>query len=366
VNNGLMQLVDLRAQYLSIADDLQAAISRVVNSADFILGAEVAAFEQEFAAFCGVAHVVGCANGTDAIELVLRGIGVGPGDEVITVSHTFIGTTEGIGVVGATPVFVDVRDDTLLINPELVERAITWRTKAILAVHLYGQPAEMDVLADIARRHGVKLIEDAAQAHGSALNGRRAGSLADSATFSFYPGKNLGAFGDAGAIATNDADLARWIRKARNHGRASKYAHDFPGRNSRMDAIQGAVLRVKLRHLEDWNRRRRELAVIYEDGLDRSRFVPVGLRPECVTNYHLFVVRTADRDAVLLRLRQRGIVGGVHYPVPLHLQPAYSNMGYGRGSLAITEAAADSVLSLPLYAEMRTEDCLRVLEALSA
>ncbi len=346
-------LVDLQGQYLAIREEIDAAIARVLARASFILGEEVAAFEEEFAAYCGARWCVACANGTDALELALEAVGVGPGDEVITVAHTFIATAEAITSRGATPVFVDVRDDTLLMDVEAVERAVTARTRAVVPVHLYGQTVEMAPLLALARRHGLKVVEDAAQAHGARTEGRSAGALGDAAAFSFYPGKNLGAYGDAGAVVTSDAAVAGRMRQARDHGRSSKYEHDFPGRNSRMDGLQGAVLRVKLGHLESWNRTRRELAARYDRLLAgvpgvRTVTVAAGCEPAC----HLYVVRVPERDRVLAALRERGIQAGVHYPVPLHRQRAYADLGLVAGDLPITERAAAEVLSLPLYAPM--------------
>ena len=363
-------LVDLRAQYAAIKPEIDAAIAGTLDAASFILGPDVEAFEREFAAFCGAPHCVACGNGTDAIELTLAALGVGAGDEVITVAHTFIATAEAISAVGARPVLVDVCPDTLLVDAGAVERAITSRTKAILPVHLYGQPADVDPLLALARPRGIAVVEDAAQAHGARYRGRPVGSLADAATFSFYPGKNLGAYGDAGAVVTADAALAERVRKARNHGRATKYEHDFEGRNSRMDGLQGAVLRVKLRHLEAWNRRRRELAAIYDRAFAGTAVRPVAVAPGVEPVYHLYVVRVPRRDEVAASLRRQGIEAGVHYPVPLHLQRAYARLGMGPGSLPATERAAAEVLSLPLYPEMG-DDTVRecaaaVLQALGA
>lgn len=358
-------LADLQAQYAAIQPEIDTAISRVLADSSFILGREVRAFEEEFAAYCGAEHCIGCGNGTDALELALEALGVGPGDEVITVSHTFIATAEAISRLGATPVFVDIRPDTQLIDPAAVEAAITPRTRALLPVHLYGQTADLEAILEIARRHGLKVIEDAAQAHGARYRGRRAGSFGDLATFSFYPGKNLGAYGDAGAITTNDPALADWLRRARDHGRQSKYEHQFLARSSRMDGLQGAVLRVKLRHLDAWTEARRHLAARYTERLaDLPGVEPVTVAADCEPVYHLYVVRVPERDRVLADLRSRGIDAGVHYPIPLHLQPAYAHLGLGAGSLPETERAAREVLSLPLYPEMGEEAVDRVVAAL--
>jgi dTDP-4-amino-4,6-dideoxygalactose transaminase len=346
-------LVDLKAQYRSIQGAIDAAIQRVIDNTSFVLGPEVEAFEKDFATFCQAAHCVAVANGTDAAAMALEAVGVKRGDEVITVAHTFIATAEGISEIGAIPVFVDVCEDTLLMDPGKVEAAITPRTRAIVPVHLYGQAADMDAILAIAKRHGLKVVEDACQAHGAEYKGRRVGTMGDAATFSFYPGKNLGAYGDGGAIVTNDAAAAAWLRKKRNHGRATKYTHDFEGRNSRMDGLQGAVLKVKLPHLDGWNARRRELAARYDQllgGMPQVR--PVGVAQECLAVYHLYVVRVPNRDKVLDCLKEQGIEGGIHYPVPLHLQDAFSGQGLPRGTFPITERAADEILSLPIYPEM--------------
>jgi dTDP-4-amino-4,6-dideoxygalactose transaminase len=348
-------LVDLKAQYQALRPEIDEAIGRVIDRTSFILGEEVERFEAEFAAYCGVAHAVGCANGTDALTLALQAVGVRPGDEVVTVAHTFIATAEAIGAVGARPVFVDVLPGTLLMDPSLLERAITPRTRAILPVHLYGQMVDMDAVMAVARRRGLKVVEDAAQAHGARHRGRRAGSIGDAAAFSFYPGKNLGAYGDAGAVVTNDPAVAGWVAKARNHGRATKYEHDFEGRNSRMDGLQGAVLRVKLRRLDGWNERRRELARKYDARLAGTGAKPVEVAAGAEPVHHLYVVETSDRDAALARLAAAGIEGGIHYPVPLHVQKAYAHVGLARGSLPVTERAAARILSLPLYPEMPAE-----------
>ena len=357
-------LVDLHAQYASIKDEIDAAIGQTLDAAAFILGPEVEAFESEFAAYCGAESCVACGNGTDALELVFKALGVGPGDEVVTVAHTFIATAEAISAVGARPVFVDVRPDTLLMDVGLVERAITGRTKAVVPVHLYGQPVDMDPLLEIARRRGLKVVEDAAQIDGARYGGRAAGTLGDAATFSFYPGKNLGAYGDAGAVVTNHAAIAGFVRKARNHGRASKYEHDFEGRNSRMDGLQGAVLRVKLRHLDAWNRRRRELAGLYDRAFVGTAVRAVVVAPGVESVYHLYVARVPRRDDVVAGLRRLGIEAGIHYPLPLHLQRAYAYLGTKPGSLPVTEQAAGEVLSLPLYPEMSDATARECSEAL--
>lgn len=358
-------LVDLKAQYHRFKHEIDAAIASVVERTSFILGPDVETFEKAFGAYCGNVHAIGVGNGTDATAMALRAVGVKAGDEVITTAHTFIATVEGIGELGAIPVFVDIKDDTLLIDPAKVEAAITPRTKAILPVHLYGQTADMNPLLALAHRFGLKVVEDACQAHGAEYRGRRAGSMGDAATFSFYPGKNLGAYGDAGAITTRHQDAADWLKRLRNHGRATKYTHDFEGRNSRMDGIQGAVLSVKLPYLDGWNLRRRQVAARYDAGLQGVR----GLRrvmtgDGCSPVYHLYVIRVGDRDRVLAQLQAQGIEAGIHYPVPLHLQKAYSHLGMKEGDLPVTELAAKEILSLPICPELSFEDQDRVISVL--
>lgn len=357
-------LVDLKAQYAALKPEIDAAIARVIANASFILGPEVRAFEAAFAAYCQAEHAVGVSSGTAALELTLRALGIGPGDEVITTPFTFIATAEAISAVGATPVFADIDPATYNLDPAAVEAAVTARTRAILPVHLYGQPADMDGLASVAQRYGLKLIEDAAQAHGAEHRGRRVGSLADAACFSFFPGKNLGCYGDGGAVVTNDANLADRVRRLRDHGRTSKYVHEEVGFGHRLDALQAAILAAKLPHLDAANAARRRLAERYSRLLaDTDLALPYA--PAHVTPvYHLYVVRTARRDQVLAHLQQRGIGAGVHYPLPLHLQPAYRFLGLRPGQFPVAEAAAAQVLSLPLFPEMTEAQQDRVVAAL--
>jgi len=345
-------LVDLKAQYLSIKDEMDAAIHRVVDSTSFIMGPDVRAFEEEFARFCGVQHAVGVDSGTAALHLAFLACDIGPGDEVITTPHTFIATIGMLGRVGARPVFVDIDPRTYNMDPARIEAAITERTKAILPVHLYGQPAEMDPILEIADRHGLKVIEDAAQAHGAEYKGRRAGSMGHVAVFSFYPGKNLGAYGDAGALVTDDGETAEKVRLWRNHGRRDKYEHLLQGFNYRIDTLQAAILQVKLAHLEEWNEARRRHVAIYRELLSDLDLV-LPYEPEHVRAvYHLFVIRLPERDALREHLKARGISTGIHYPIPLHLQPAYRHLGHKEGDFPITEECARQVLSLPLYPEL--------------
>ncbi len=361
---GSIPLVDLQAQYATIQQEIEQALQRVISTSQFIMGPDVAAFEAEFAAYCGAAHCVGVASGTAALELALRACRVGPGDEVITVAHTFIATAEAISAVGAKPVFVDIDPDTYNLDPSLLEQAITPRTRAIIPVHLYGQPADMPRILAVARAHDLFVIEDAAQAHGATWDGQRAGTLGDIACFSFYPGKNLGAYGDAGAVTTNRADLAEQVRLLRNHGRRDKYVHEVPGFGERIDTLQAAILRAKLPHLAAWTAARRRLAARYDQLLAGMGLILPQVAAAADPVWHLYVVRCPDRDALLAELNRRGIGAGVHYPLPLHLQPAYAHLGYRAGDLPVTERVAAECLSLPLYPEMSDAQQDQVVAAL--
>jgi dTDP-4-amino-4,6-dideoxygalactose transaminase len=357
-------LVDLKVQYLSIQNEIDAAIQRVVDSTGFILGPDVQTFEEEFARFCGVRHAVGVDSGTAALHLAFLTCDIGPGDEVITTPHTFIATIGMLGRMGARPVFVDIDSRTYNMDPAQIEAAITEQTKAIMPVHLYGQPAEMDPILEIADRHGLKVIEDAAQAHGAEYRGRRVGSMGHVAIFSFYPGKNLGAYGDAGAVVTNDSEMAEKVRLLRNHGRREKYEHLLQGFNYRIDTLQAAILRAKLAHLEEWNEARCRHAATYRELLSDLDLV-LPYEPEHVRAvYHLFVVRLQKRDALREHLKGRGISTGIHYPIPLHLQPAYRHLGYQEGDFPITEECARQVLSLPMYPELSREQMEEVARAI--
>ncbi len=356
-------LVDLKAQYRSIQDEIDAAIRRVVESTAFILGPEVSAFEEAFASYCEANYAVGVDSGTAALFLALKACGIGPGDEVITTPFTFMATAESISQAGARPVFVDIDPATYNLNPERIEAAITPRTRAIIPVHLYGQPAEMDEIRAIARAHRLWVIEDAAQAHGARYKGRRVGSLGDIACFSFYPSKNLGAYGDAGAVVTNDADLAARVRSLRDHGRSSKYLHGELGWGLRLDALQAAILKAKLPHLDAWNAARRERARRYAELLaDTAVVIPTAL-PHVEHVYHCYVVRTPRRDEVVKALQARGIGVGIHYPIPLHLQPAYKDLGYASGAFPISEQCSQEVLSLPMYPELTEQQQREVATA---
>lgn len=348
-------LVDLKAQYASIKPEVDAAIQRVLDNTSFILGQEVAEFEAAFARYVDAKGAVGIASGTAALSLALLACGVGPGDEVITTAHTFIATAEAISHVGARPVFVDTDPRTYTLAPNCVEDAITPRTRAILPVHLYGQPADMAPLLEIAQRRSLWLIEDAAQAHGAEYRGQRCGTLGHLACFSFYPGKNLGAYGDAGAVTGNDETLLAKVRKLRDHGRTSKYEHDEIGFGERLDALQAAVLGVKLPHLEAWTEARRAHARLYDRLLADCDVVTPYELSDVRHVYHLYVIRTVRREEMLAHLKARGIGAGVHYPIPLHRQPAYLKLGYDKTHLPNTEQAAEEVLSLPLFPEITLE-----------
>jgi dTDP-4-amino-4,6-dideoxygalactose transaminase len=344
--------VDLRAQYRTIAREINEAISRVITEADFILGHEVDLFEEEFAAFCGAKYGVGVDSGTSALELALRAYEIGPGAEVITAANSFIASALAISHAGARPVLVDVDPATCTIDVTEIARAVTPRTKAIIPVHLYGQPAHMGPIRQLAEKLDLLIIEDACQAHGARYGGKRTGSLGHAAAFSFYPGKNLGAYGDGGIVVTNDSDVARRLRMLRNYGQKEKYDHQFRGYNRRLDTLQAAILRAKLRHLENWNVLRRWNARLYQRFLEGTGVVtPVEARgTESV--WHLYVIQAELRDLLREHLVSRGISASVHYPVPIHLQPAYTDLGYKPGDFPVTEAVAQRILSLPMYPEL--------------
>ena len=344
--------LDLKAQYASIKGEINAAIQEVLDSCAFAGGPFVEKFEKQWAAYCGVKHAIGVGNGTDALWLALRALGVGPGDEVITVPNTFIATAEAISLTGAKPVFVDVNENCYTMNPELLEVAITAHTKAIIPVHLFGQTADMDPILEIARRRGLYVIEDACQAHGAAYKSKKAGSMGDAAAFSFYPGKNLGAYGEAGAVTTNNEEIAAKIRMLRDHGQSKKYRHDVIGWNARMDGIQGAVLSVKLKHLDDWNRKRRNVAAKYIELLGQTAGLvcPVE-RLQSRHVYHVYAIRVDARDRLVENLTVNGVNTGIHYPVPVHRTLAYSFLRVER-CLNVTEKVANELVSLPIYPEM--------------
>jgi dTDP-4-amino-4,6-dideoxygalactose transaminase len=358
--------LDLKAQYQSIKPEIDAAIASVLDSSQFVLGSEVAGFEQEFAAYCGTSECIALNSGTSALHLALLATGVGPGDEVITVPFTFVACVAAILYAGARPVLVDVDPHTFTISPAAIEAAITPRTKAILPVHLYGHPADMDPILEVARRHRLVVIEDAAQAHGARYKGRTAGSLGDIACFSFYPTKNLGAYGEGGAITTSNAEYAQKIRLLRDWGQDRKYHHLLRGFNYRMEGLQGAILRVKLRHLDHWTKARRAAASKYNRLLsDCGVEIPTEMLWACHV-YHVYTVRTGDRDGSRAALEAEGVQTAVHYALPAHLQPAYSDLGYSRGAFPQSEKAAKEVLSLPIYPEMTDAQIQKVAQALTS
>ena len=355
--------LDLKAQYQSIKAEVQPAVNRVMENCSFILGEEVAAFERDFSAYQHAGYGIAVNTGTSALHLALLSAGIGPGDEVITVSFTFVATVAAIVYTGATPVFVDVDPNSLTIDVSQIEKAITPRTKAILPVHLHGQSADMDPILEIARRHGLIVIEDACQAHGAEYKGRRVGSIGDMGCFSFYPGKNLGAYGEGGMVTTNDQKHDHTIRMLRDWGSESKYCHILKGYNYRMEGMQGAILGVKLRHLEEWTEARRDHANLYHELLAGSGAKRPFESPFNRHVYHIYAIRVPERDAFQKALTAHGIQSGIHYPIPVHLQPAYSYLGYTAGDFPQTEAAANEVLSLPMFAELTESQQGRVAKA---
>jgi dTDP-4-amino-4,6-dideoxygalactose transaminase len=348
----MIPYVDLKSQYRELRPEIEAAIRGVLESAQFVLGPAVASFERDFAAYCGAAEAIGVNSGTSALHLALLAAGVGPGDEVITVPYTFVATVSAIVYAGAKPVFVDVDPQYYTMDPAGLEKVLTPRTRAIVPVHLYGQPADMDPIVAFARAHGLAVIEDACQAHGAEYNGRRCGSMSDIAAFSFYPGKNLGAYGEGGAAVTSDPQHAEKIRLLRSWGETTRYEHLVKGFNYRMDAIQGAILGVKLGHLERWTKARRSRARLYADALAGSGIVTPPVRPGSRHVYHVYAVRVASRDVRRAELAAAGIQTGVHYPIPVHLQPAFRDLGYHAGDFPVSESVAAEVLSLPIYPEL--------------
>jgi dTDP-4-amino-4,6-dideoxygalactose transaminase len=358
-------LVDLKAQYVSIKQEIDSAVHHVLDETDFIGGSAVAEFEKSFAAYCGTRSAVGLANGTDALQLSLLALGVGIGDEVITAVNTFIATSEAISATGARPVFVDNDPHTYTIDVSKIEEKITPRTKAIIPIYLYGQPAAMDSVMEIANRHNLAVIEDAAQAHGASFKGKPVGTLGRLACFSFYPGKNLGAYGDAGAIASNDEILANKVRMLANHGRLKKYEHEIEGYNSRLDTLQAAVLSVKLRHLQAWTKKRQEHAATYAKLLaGTATIVTPAVHPDATHVYHLYVVRVQQREKIQQALKEAGIATGIHYPIPLHIQPAYRHLGIPAGSFPVAERFANEIMSLPMYPELTSEKIGSICEVL--
>lgn len=349
-----VSFVDLGAQHKEIEGELRQAFERVLGRSSFILGPDVEQFEAAFATYLNASACVAVNSGTAALHLVLKALEIGPDDEVITVPNTFIATAEAISAVGARPVFVDVDPVFYTMDPAQVERVITQRTRAILPVHLYGQPVDLDPLLDIAARHNLPLIEDACQAHGAEYKGRKAGTLGTAGCFSFYPSKNLGCCGEGGAVLTNDPDLAQRVRLLRSHGSVSKYEHSIPAYNFRMEGLQGAFLATKLKYLDEWNRRRRAIAELYDSLLENTGVVIPIEMPYSRHVYHLYVIQTDDRDCLRQRLADDNVETGVHYPIPLHLQEAYRSLGYRAGDFPVCESLTRRILSLPMYPELPT------------
>jgi dTDP-4-amino-4,6-dideoxygalactose transaminase len=358
--------LDLHRQLAPLRNEIDEAIRRVVDSCGFILGEDVRAFEAEFAEYCGVRFALGVDSGTSALHLILRALGIGPGDEVVLPPNSFVATAEAVSLVGARPVFADVDEATHLLDAQALERAITPWTRAVIAVHLFGRSADLNALKAVTDRHGLYLIEDAAQAHGARYHGRHVGGAGVAAAFSFYPGKNLGAFGDAGAITTNDAGLRDAILQLRDHGQRGKYDHQRVGTTARLDSLQAAVLRVKLPHLDSWNAARRRVAARYSQLLGDSEFrAPAPLRPGEDHVYHLYVVRHEHRSAVAQALQENGIGFGLHYPVPIHRTEAYAYLGLGPGSFPVSERLAEEILSLPMYPELTDAQLEHVCDVLT-
>ncbi|NIA13898.1 MAG: erythromycin biosynthesis sensory transduction protein eryC1 [Nitrospiraceae bacterium] len=361
----MIPIVELNSQFRAIEREVRDAIDDVLTTGRYIFGKHCAGFEEEFAAYLGAEYAVGVASGTDAIQLALLAVGVRPGDEVITVANTCVPTLAGISASGATPVLIDASPTTLTLDPDQLETAVTGRTKAIVPVHLYGHPCDMDPIIEIASGHGVPIVEDCAQAHGTAYRGRRCGTFGAAAAFSFYPSKNLGAYGDGGAVVTNDAGIDTELRMLRNYGEETRYHHSVKGFNSRLDEIQAAILRVKLAHLDEWNDARRERAERYA-----SLLAPLPIRLPLEAEwahhiYHLYVIRSKQRDALQAFLKDRGIGTLLHYPVPIHLQAAYEDLELAEGAFPVSEAACNQVLSLPMWPELTEEGIERVAAAVT-
>jgi dTDP-4-amino-4,6-dideoxygalactose transaminase len=361
--------VDLQAQYRAIKAEVDEAVRRVLDSSAFILGREVEAFERAFSEHVGVRECVGVSNGTAAIQLAITACGVGPGDEVIVPANTFFATAEAVSTAGATPVFVDCDPVTYHIDAEKIESAVTPRTRAVIPVHLYGQPADLDAVFEVAERHNLIVIEDAAQAHGARYRGRRVGARGRAGCFSFYPGKNLGAYGEGGAVVTDDAEVARRVRMLRDHGSEQKYRHEIIGYNFRLEGIQGAVLGVKLKYLDEWNAARRAHAARYREllaPLEAAGALTLPREaPDVEHVYHLFVVQTDERDALQRYLSSAAVQTGIHYPVPVHLQPAYASLGHREGDFPRAESQSRRVLSLPMFAELTGQQISYVADALA-
>jgi dTDP-4-amino-4,6-dideoxygalactose transaminase len=367
ITTNAVPFIDLPAQFKALKPQIDKALEPIFNQTSFILGPAVGEFEQAFATYVGAEHCVSLNSGTAALHLALLALGIGPGDEVITAANTFIATAEAITFAGATPKFVDCEANTYNIDPTKIEAAITKNTKAIIPVHLYGQPANMDAIRAVAAKHNLKIVEDACQAHGALYKGKRVGTMSDIACFSFYPGKNLGAAGDGGAITTNDAKLAETVRLLRDHGSRKKYEHEIVGHNFRLDSVQAAILSVKLPHLDSWNAARKHHAALYTKQMAGvSNIVTPFVSPDCESVFHLYVVQVPNRDKVQNALRDANIQSGIHYPVPIHLQPAYKHLGHKAGDFPVAERLANNILSLPMYAELTEAQQKYVVQVLSA
>ena len=359
-----LHMVDVVGQYQKIKPDIDAALRRVIDSGQFILGKEVGEFECQIAGYLGVKYAVGCASGTDALQIAMMALGIGPGDEVITTPFTFVATTETIALLGAKPVYVDIDPKTFNIDPSRIEQAITAKTKAIIPVHLYGQPADMDPIMDVARKHDLKVIEDAAQAMGASYKGEKVCSFGDVSCISFFPSKNLGAFGDAGMVVTNDPDLGDRMKMITVHGSKVKYYHEILGVNSRLDTLQATVLSVKLRYLEQWNSARQRFANRYDELLEGLPVQVPYVSPKCQHIFHQYTIRAPRRDALSAYLKEKQIPHAIYYPVPLHLQKAFSVTGNTRGDYPITEQASDEVLSIPMHTELTEEQLAYITRAI--
>lgn len=359
-----ISFVDLAAQYQTIKTEVDAAIASVIQNTAFILGPEVRKFEEEFAQFCETKYAVGVDSGTSAIELIMRALEIGPGDEVIIPANTFIATALGVSFTGAKPVFVEPDAETYNIDVTRIEAAITPRTKAIMPVHLYGQTADMDPILDIAKKHGLFVVEDACQAHGARYKGKRAGSMGIASAFSFYPGKNLGAYGDGGGITTNDEKILAKLHRLRDYGQSEKYHHDELGYNRRLDSMQAAILRVKLRYIDSWNQARRDHADYYSKLLSGTKYVTPIVPAYAEPIWHLYVIQTEQRDMLMKFLSGMGIYTGIHYPIPIHLQGAYKDLGYKTGDFPLTETQSQKIVSLPMFAELSDEMVKYVVDGL--
>jgi len=363
--DNAINFVDLGRQYQLHREELDEAISKVLQKKDFILGEEVKKFENSFAAYCGAKHCIGVASGTDALFLILKALGIGPGDEVITATNSFIATGLAIQMTGAKPVFTDIDPQTYNIDVALVEKSITPKTKAIIPVHLYGQTADMAPLKSIADAAGLKIVEDACQAHGAYYKKARAGALGHAAAFSFYPGKNLGAYGDGGAVVTDDDEIADTVQMLRNYGQRKKYEHTIPGYNSRLDTMQAAIIRVKLKFLDQWNENRRANASAYNNLLTNTQIKTPYIQENCESVYHLYVIRVSKRDALLAFLADKKIYAGIHYPIPMHLQKAFTSLGYQKGDFPVAEQYAQEIISLPMFPELHEEEIIRTAKTVT-